>query len=65
MTLQEGFRKKGKGPKRDHWLDYAEPRFGPSFVSDVKAVLRVCTLFLLYPIFWALYDQQVMISSLS
>eukprot|EP00095_Tigriopus_kingsejongensis_P000412 maker-scaffold19_size710362-snap-gene-5.13 protein:Tk00412 transcript:maker-scaffold19_size710362-snap-gene-5.13-mRNA-1 annotation:"peptide transporter family 1-like isoform x2" len=44
--------------KRDHWLDHAENRFGAQFVSDVKAVLRVCVLFLLYPVFWALYDQQ-------
>ena len=41
-------------------MDYAEldPRFSPQFVADVKAVLRVCVLFLLYPFFWALYDQQ-------
>jgi dipeptide/tripeptide permease len=27
-------------------------------VSEVKAVLNVGVLFLLYPIFWSLYDQQ-------
>ena len=41
-----------------HWLDTATPRFGPEFVSDVKSVLSAAYLFLLYPPFWALFDQQ-------
>ncbi|TRY69566.1 hypothetical protein TCAL_07633 [Tigriopus californicus] len=57
--ITEAIRQKRRATiKRDHWLDYAEDRFGTTFVSDVKAVLRVCILFLMYPVFWALYDQQ-------
>lgn len=37
----------------------AEEKYGKAFIHDCKAVLRVGKLFLLYPIFWALYDQQV------
>ncbi len=40
-------------------MDYAVERFGKSFVGDVKAVLNVCVIFCMYPVFWALYDQQV------
>ena len=40
-------------------LDYAENRFGKKFVADVKALINVTYLFLPFPIFWALYDQQV------
>jgi hypothetical protein len=32
--------------------------FGHQFVSDVKSVLNAAFLFLLYPPFWALFDQQ-------
>ncbi len=39
-------------------MDHAEERFGKTFVSDIKAVLSVCVIFLTYPFFWALYDQQ-------
>ena len=45
--------------RRDHWMDYAEDRFGKRFVADVKAVLRISALFCMYPVFYALYDQQV------
>ena len=56
---QEAIKQKRKSDeKRDHWMDYAVERFGKSFVEDIKAVLRVCVLFLTYPFFWALYDQQ-------
>lgn len=64
-TTQEAWRQRRKlkkTVKKDHWLDYAEERYGKVFVADVKAVLRVCVLFLLYPLFWALYDQQASIS---
>ncbi len=37
----------------------ARVRYGNVFVSEVNAVLKVCVLFLTYPLFWALYDQQV------
>ncbi|KAI0224369.1 Solute carrier family 15 member 2 [Lamellibrachia satsuma] len=46
-----------EGPK-EHWLDHAEGRYTKTFVSDVKCVLQVMYLFLPFPIFWALFDQQ-------
>jgi hypothetical protein len=49
--------KKGK-EKKEHWLDYAETKYGKQFVADMKDVTRVLWLFLPLPFFWALYDQQ-------
>ena len=40
-------------------LDYAETRYGKDFVSDVKSLKNVSYMFLPFPIFWALFDQQV------
>lgn len=58
--MQEAIKQKRKSKvKKDHWMDHAEDRFGAEMVSDVKAVLRICIIFLMYPLFWALYDQQV------
>lgn len=39
-------------------LDYAAPKYGKSFVEDVKAALNVLYMFLPFPVFWALFDQQ-------
>ncbi|XP_023320404.1 peptide transporter family 2 isoform X2 [Eurytemora carolleeae] len=44
--------------KDGHWLDVAAPEFGDTFVQDLKAVFRVSAIFLMYPMYWALYDQQ-------
>lgn len=41
-----------------HWLEYAEPKYSQKLISDIKSVLKVLTLFLLLPFFWALFDQQ-------
>lgn len=41
-----------------HWLDYAEEKFEPDFVDEVKKLLTVLTLFLPLPLYWALADQQ-------
>jgi hypothetical protein len=43
-----------------HWLDPAEKKFGPKFICGVKDVLGVSKLFLLYPVFWGLFDQMVL-----
>lgn len=45
-------------PKKDHWLDYADYKFEPQLIKDVKAFVKVLFVFLPLPIFWALYDQQ-------
>lgn len=44
--------------KREHWLDYAEAKYGQQLINDIKSVLRVLVLFLPLPVFWALFDQQ-------
>ncbi|KYM83981.1 Solute carrier family 15 member 1 [Atta colombica] len=49
---------KGKGEKRDHWLDHADDVYDNKLIEDIKVVLRVLKLFVPLPIFWALYDQQ-------
>ena len=52
-------KEKKKGIERDNWLDYAEPKYGKLAVAEFKAVIKVGKVFLLYPFYWALYDQQV------
>jgi len=48
-----------KHEKREHWLDYADDKYGKTLISDTKAVLRVLFLYLPLPFFWALFEQQV------
>jgi len=50
--------KKQPDEKKDHWLDYAEPKYDKRFIADVKDVMSVCWLFIPLPVFWALFDQQ-------
>jgi hypothetical protein len=50
---------KSKGESKEHWLDYADDKFDASLISDIKAVMRVLTLYVPLPIFWTLFDQQV------
>ena len=47
-----------RSPTKVDWLDPAISTYGSEFVSDVRSVLNVAGLFLLYPPFWALFDQQ-------
>jgi len=49
---------KGKGGKREHWLDCADDMYDNKLIEDIKATLRVLLLFVPLPVFWALYDQQ-------
>nr|CAI5865032.1 unnamed protein product [Callosobruchus analis] len=44
--------------KKDHWLDYAEAKFGSQLVNNIKVTLKVLVLYIPLPIFWTLYDQQ-------
>lgn len=58
--LQNGIKQKisqRKVTKKDHWLDYAEEKYGEKLVMETKMVLNVLTLFLPLPMFWALYAQ--------
>lgn len=43
---------------KSHWLDHAEPKYGPKFVAESKTVLSIILLFLTQPVFWALVQQQ-------
>lgn len=50
-----------EGAPLPHWLDYAADRYGEKLVSDMKIVFSILYLYLPVPIFWSLFDQQVMI----
>ena len=54
-----GRKMKSKGEKRDHWLDFASDKFDAQLIKDIKQVLRVLVLYLPIPVFWALFDHQV------
>lgn len=43
---------------RYHFLDYAEPKYGKQMVYDVKCLLKILVLYVPFPLFWALFDQQ-------
>jgi len=43
---------------RRHWLDWADDRYSPQLINDIKAVLNVFTIFIPLPMFWALFEQQ-------
>ena len=45
--------------KDQHWLDVANDKFDQQTIDEFKAVYRVGVLFLFYPMYWALFDQQV------
>ncbi|XP_017780844.1 PREDICTED: peptide transporter family 1-like isoform X2 [Nicrophorus vespilloides] len=47
-----------KHVKKEHWLDYAEEKFGTQLVNEIKTTLRVLLLYIPLPVFWALFDQQ-------
>lgn len=47
----------GKSDKKLHWLDYAEENYGPKLVAETKTVLKVLTIFLTVPLFFALHGQ--------
>lgn len=46
-----------KSDKKPHWLDYAEDTYGPKLVTETKIVLKVLTIFLTVPLFFALHGQ--------
>ncbi|KAF4526610.1 hypothetical protein B566_EDAN006426 [Ephemera danica] len=60
VVLLHGLNKKikSKGEKKEHWLDFAEEKYGKKLVSDVKSALNVLFLFIPLPLFWTLFDQQ-------
>lgn len=50
-------REKATNP-REHWLEYAAPKYGKKLVMETKILLNVLVLYLPLPVFWALFDQQ-------
>ncbi|KAG5683602.1 hypothetical protein PVAND_012875 [Polypedilum vanderplanki] len=42
----------------EHWLDYAEAKYGRKLVMETKTLLKLLVLYIPLPLFWALYDQQ-------
>ena len=45
-------------PHHKHWLDKANDRYDQETIDEFKAVYNVGVLFLFYPMYWALFDQQ-------
>lgn len=43
---------------RYHFLDYAEPKYGKQLVYDIKCLMKILVLYVPFPLFWALFDQQ-------
>ncbi|XP_034945797.1 peptide transporter family 1 isoform X2 [Chelonus insularis] len=52
--------KKVKSSKvnRQHWLDHADDKYDIELISNIKSTLKILTLFIPLPFFWALFDQQ-------
>jgi len=48
----------GKGIKKEHWMDWAEGKYDPVLISDIKALFKVLFMFIPLPVFWTLFDQQ-------
>ncbi|KAL5006173.1 hypothetical protein ScPMuIL_017331 [Solemya velum] len=46
------------GQKQEHWLDYAESKFEPEFIDEVKTLIKVLVMFIPLPLFWTLSNQQ-------
>lgn len=44
-----------------HWLNYADDKFSEKEILDIRSALDVMYLFIPFPFFWALFDQQVRI----
>ncbi len=45
-------------PKKDHWIEYSEEKYGKELVEDTRVVLQVLVLYLPITLFWALFYQQ-------
>ena len=57
-AIYERIKQRRSHLKKEHWLDWAEPKYEASLVLGVKAIIKVFIMFLPLPIFWALFDQQ-------
>lgn len=46
-------------PCKSHWLDNAKGVYAETEISDTRKALNAIVSFTAYPVFWALYEQQV------
>lgn len=46
-------------PQLPHWLDHAEPIYGPQLVSDIKRMFSLIKLYSTIPVFFSLYTQYM------
>ncbi|XP_070075108.1 peptide transporter family 1 isoform X2 [Drosophila takahashii] len=54
----KGWRKRRNSEPMESFLDYAKPTVGTRMVRETKCLGRILRLFLPFPVFWALFDQQ-------
>lgn len=47
-----------RGKRTLPFLDYATPSVGPQMVDETKCLFKILLLYLPFPMFWALADQQ-------
>ncbi|XP_017029017.1 peptide transporter family 1 isoform X2 [Drosophila kikkawai] len=53
-----GWKKRRNTEPQESFLDYAKPTVGEKMVRETKTLLRILRLYLPFPVFWALFDQQ-------
>jgi solute carrier family 15 oligopeptide transporter 1 len=59
--FQNGLRVRSRDKKtnpKDYWLEHAEAKHGKKLVLETKILLNILTLYVVLPVFWALFDQQ-------
>lgn len=54
----KGWRQNRKEKPMKHFLDYAIPVVGQQMVDETKCLAKILLLYVPFPIFWALSDQQ-------
>ncbi|XP_030830422.1 solute carrier family 15 member 2 isoform X1 [Strongylocentrotus purpuratus] len=58
FAVKNRFQNRSSPEKKQHWLDWAEEKYGAALIEDIKVLLHVLFIFLPLPFFWALFDQQ-------
>ncbi|KAM8719787.1 hypothetical protein ACLKA7_005933 [Drosophila subpalustris] len=54
----KGWRQNRREKPMPHFLDYATPVVGQQMVDETKCLTKILLLYLPFPVFWALSDQQ-------
>lgn len=54
----KGWRQNRKEKPMEHFLDYATPVVGQQMVYETKCLAKILLLYVPFPVFWALSDQQ-------